>query len=274
MVDLCTSPNETHSQGRRHQLESVLALGCISRARHAPGSNLLLNPGGAGDPALSPGDCCHPLMTRLPLDFLCSHPIPPKKVTAAGHKAEERQFPFPFFTSQRDPPELQPFQRAGRMQSQLEWSRQTHVLSCHHPVPLPAGKHAQNPPAQNCVDLGFPPGGLVQLLEAGSSKAFTWCGGGGGGGRQVQVLGFQRRIQAQRARSEQRSPPAPTSTQLARQELHVPASREPPAALQDGEQLPGAGSHPWFPCGRLGLLRECRFTAGRWQLGFCFGCTA
>lgn len=62
MVDLCTSPNQTHSQGRRHQLESVLALGCISPARHTPGFNLLLNPGGAGDPALSPGCCCHPLM--------------------------------------------------------------------------------------------------------------------------------------------------------------------------------------------------------------------
>lgn len=217
MVDLCMSPNQTHSQGRRHWLQSVLALGCISPARHTPGSNLLLNPDGAGDPALSSGDCCHPLMTRLPLGLRCSHPIPPQKVMAAGHKAEEKQFPFPFLTSQRDPP--QPFQRAGRMQSQLGWSRQTRVLSCHHPVPLPAGKHPQNPPARNCVDLGFPPGRLVQLLEARSSEAFTWCeegGGGGGGGRQVQVLGFQHHIQAQRARSEQRSPPAPTSTQLAR----------------------------------------------------------
>lgn len=32
MVDLCTSPNQTHSQGRRHRLESVLE-GCISSAR-------------------------------------------------------------------------------------------------------------------------------------------------------------------------------------------------------------------------------------------------
>lgn len=97
---------------------------------------------------------------------------------------------------------------------QLRWSRQTRVLSCHHPVPLPARKHAQNPPAWNCVDLGFPPGRLVQLLEAGSSEAFTWYGGGGG--RQVQVLGFQYHIRAQGAGSKKQSPPAPTSTQLAK----------------------------------------------------------
>lgn len=47
----------------------------------------------------------------------------------------------------------------------------------HHPAGRPdpplAWKHAQNPPAQRCVDLGFPPGGFVQLLGAGSSEAFT-----------------------------------------------------------------------------------------------------
>lgn len=71
------------------------------------GSNLLLNPDGAGGPTLSPGDCCHSLMTRLPLGFRCSRPIPLQKVMAAGHEAEERQFPFPFFSSQRDTPQLQ-----------------------------------------------------------------------------------------------------------------------------------------------------------------------
>lgn len=96
MVNLCTLPNQTHSQGRRHQLESVLA-GCISCARRAPRSNLPLNPGGAGDPTLSPGSYCHPLMTRLPLGFLCSHPTPTE---GHGSRAQGRgkavsSFPFP-----------------------------------------------------------------------------------------------------------------------------------------------------------------------------------
>lgn len=44
---------------------------------------------------------------------------------------------------------------------------------CQHPVPPPTWKCAENPPARHGVDLGFPPGGLVQLLEASSSKAVT-----------------------------------------------------------------------------------------------------
>lgn len=190
---------------------------------------------------------------------------------AAGHKAEERQFPFPFFTSQRDPPQLQPFRRAGRMHP--SWGGAGRPVYC--PVSILSHCLLENTLKIHLLRIvsiwDFPQEDWSSCLRLAAAKLSP--------GVEEEEVGGRCRCWGSSNTSKHKElalssthhlhPPAPSW-----QKLPIPASRGPPAALQDGEWLSGAGSHPQFPCGRLGLLQEYLFTAGRWQLGFCFGCTA
>lgn len=114
----------TESDTRPGQEETVLSLSS-GRAWWIPGSNMLLKTAGAGEPTQSPGDGCHSLMTDFQQCNLASARI---LSPAAGHEAEERQFPF--FTSQRDAPQLQPFRRLGRMHPSWDGAGRPMPASC------------------------------------------------------------------------------------------------------------------------------------------------
>lgn len=139
---------------------------------------------------------------------------------AAGHEAEERQFPFPFFTSQRDAPQLRPFRRPGRMHP--SWAgagRPVHRLAgvlSHHPL----GNMLKIHLLSIMWIWNFPQEGLYGCSGPAAARLSprARCGGGGrgGGGRQVQVLGSRRHSRVRRAGSEQRWPPALTSAQPAK----------------------------------------------------------
>lgn len=207
MADLCTSPNHTGGQSRRKLLS--LSSG---HAWWIPGSNLLLKTAGAGEPTLSPGDCCHSLMTHFQQCNLASARI---LSPAAGHEAEER--PFVSFS-------LRHLSEGCSAAPALLKSGQD--ASQHRPVPPPAQKHAQNPPAQHCVDFGFPPGGLVQLLVTDSSEAVTSSPvrrrrrrkreAGAGAGEPVLQPSAKNRFQAAVATCVLQHP--------AGKNLHIPAS--------------------------------------------------
>lgn len=218
-------------------------MGWISRARRIPGSNLLLKTAGAGVPTLSPRRLLPLTNDRLPamrLGFRL-HPIPRSRARGRG-KAVSLSL---LHLSERCSTATA-LPKTGQDASQLGWSRQTRASSCWRPDPPLAWKHAQNPPAQHCADLGFPPGGFVQLLGAGSSEAFT--PGPGAEEEEEEEGGRCRHWGA--GITAKRKEPAPSSGRHlrspapSRQKLHVPASRGPPPAVQDGERHPRAGGHP------------------------------
>lgn len=155
-------------------LESIL-MGWICSARRIPGSNLLLKTVVLVKTTLSPGDCCRSLMTDFQGCFLfASYSLQQDTRQRKGislsllHLSEGCSKATALLKTRQDA-------------SKLGWNRQTHASSCHHLVPLPAWKHAQNPPAWNRVDLGFPSG-----AAGGWLSLQVWCGGGGRGEGEVE----------------------------------------------------------------------------------------
>lgn len=191
---------------------------------------------------------------------------------AAGHEAEERQFPFPSSPLGGTLRSYSPSEdRAGCMPAGAEGA----ASSCWCPVPPPARKHTQNPPACHSTPCGF---GIFPRRARTAARGWQQRGFHAVPGveEEEEEGGRCRRWGAGIA--AERKEPAPSSGRHLRspaprqQKLHVPASRGPPPAMQDGERLPRAGGHPrregGHRCGEAALLREGSRSV------FSFGCAA
>lgn len=113
--------------------------------------------------------------------------------------------------------------------------------------------HSETRSKSTCLAwCGFgisPREGSCSCSGPAAARLSPWARCGGGGGRQVQALGNRHHGQVRRASSKQRLPPAPSPR---RQKLHVPASRGPPPAVQDGKRLQGLVVAPG-PGRRVGI---------------------
>lgn len=168
-VDLCTSRSQTRGQAGGNCLESILRV-WICRARRIPGSNLLLKTMVLVKTTLSPGDCCHSLMTDFQGCFRfasCSLQL--------GTRQRKGRFPFPFSPLRGMLQSYIPSEdQAGCIQAGVERADPHVILPSSCPIAC-LQTHSKSTCLASC---GF---GISLRSCLGMASTRIWYGGGGRG---------------------------------------------------------------------------------------------